>query len=131
MYMNHHIIEFVIGIISGLILGVTGVSSTGLIILAIDALGIYDYKSIVGTILFISLFPISIGAAWEFNQAKKMDLNMGYVLLFAIILGGLLGSKLVFHKDIRLSNKSMKLLTAGVGFVTGLLFLISACYEDN
>ena len=129
--MNHHIIEFVIGIISGLILGVTGVSSTGLIILAIDALGIYDYKSIVGTILFISLFPISIGAAWEFNQAKKMDLNMGYVLLFAIILGGLLGSKLVFHKDIRLSNKSMKLLTAGVGFVTGLLFLISACYEDN
>ena len=129
--MNHHIIEFIIGIISGLILGVTGVSSTGLIILAIDALGIYDYKSIVGTILFISLFPISIGAAWEFNQAKKMDLNMGYVLLFAIILGGLLGSKLVFHKDIRLSNKSMKLLTAGVGFVTGLLFLISACYEDN
>lgn len=129
--MNHHIIEFVIGIISGLILGVTGVSSTGLIILAIDALGIYDYKNIVGTILFISLFPISIGAAWEFNEAKKMDLNMGYVLLFAIILGGLLGSKLVFHKDIRLSNKTMKLLTACVGFITGLLFLISAYYENT
>ena len=129
--MNHHIIEFIIGIISGILLGVTGVSSTGLIILAIDALGIYDYKSIVGTILFISLFPISIGAAWEFNQANKMDINMGYVLLLAIILGGFFGSKMVFHKDIKLTNKSMKLLTSGVGFFTGLLFLISAYYEDN
>jgi uncharacterized membrane protein YfcA len=129
--MNHHIIEFIIGIISGTILGITGISSTGVIILAIDALGIYDYKSIVGTILFISLFPISIGAAWEFNRAKKMNINMGYVLLFSIILGGFLGSKLVFHKDIKLTNKSMKLITSGIGFFTSLLFLISAYYEDN
>jgi uncharacterized membrane protein YfcA len=129
--MNHHLIEFIIGIISGLLLGITGVSSTGLIILAIDALGIYDYKSIVGTILFISLFPISIGAAWEFNKSKKMAINMGYILLTSIILGGFLGSKLVFHKDIRLSNKTMKLLTSGVGFLTGVLFLISGYYEEN
>lgn len=129
--MNRHLIEFIIGIISGLLLGITGVSSTGLIILAIDALGIYDYKSIVGTILFISLFPISIGAAWEFNKAKKMDINMGYVLLFSIILGGFLGSKLVFHKKIHLSNKNMKLLASGGGFITGTLFLISAFYEEN
>ena len=129
--MNHYFIEFIIGIISGVVLGVTGISSTGLIILAIDSLGIYDYKSIVGTILFISLFPISIGAAWEFNKAKKMNLDMGYVLLFSIILGGLIGSKFVFNKDIRLSNKSMKLATSTLGFVMGILFLISACYEDN
>ena len=129
--MNHYLIEFIIGIISGLILGVTGIPSTGLIILAIDSLGIYDYKSIVGTILFISLFPISIGALWEFNKAKKMNIDMGYILLFSIILGGFLGSKIVFDKDIRLSNRSMKLSTSALGFIMGILFLISGYYEEN
>jgi hypothetical protein len=69
--MNKFIIEMVVGLICGVFLGITGIAPTGLIILVLDYFKIDDYITNLGTILFINLFPITIGSVWEFYKAKK------------------------------------------------------------
>ena len=71
--MNQYIIEFILGLISGAFLGVTGIAPTGLILIALELLKIGDYRSSLGAILFLNLFPISLGSVWEFYKAKQID----------------------------------------------------------
>ena len=93
--MNQFLIESILGLLCGLFLGVTGIPPTGLILLALDVLKIGDYKSNLGTILFLNLFPISIGSVYEFYKSKQINFSLGYLLLFTIILGSFIGSKFV------------------------------------
>lgn len=129
--MNKFIIEMVVGLICGIFLGITGIAPTGLIILALDYLKIDDYITNLGTILFINLFPITIGSVWEFYKAKKIDFTMGIILFLSIALGGFLGSKLVVDKNYKLSKKTIKYITSILGLVIFISFLISAQYEIN
>ena len=129
--MNKLIIEIVVGLICGLFLGITGIAPTGLIILALDYLKIDDYITNLGTILFINLFPITIGSVWEFYKAKKIDYTMGFILFLSIVLGGFLGSKLVVDKNYKLSKKTIKYITSILGLIIFIAFLISAQYEKN
>ncbi len=127
--MNSIIIEIIIGIISGLTLGITGIVPTGLILLALDFFQIDDYKTNIGTILFLNLFPITAGSVYEFYQAKKINFAIGYTLLFSIIVGSFIGSKFILNKENKISVKSIKYFTSLVGFIIGICFLISAYYE--
>jgi hypothetical protein len=129
--MNKLIIEIVVGLICGLFLGITGIAPTGLIILALDYFKIDDYITNLGTILFINLFPITIGSVWEFYKAKKIDYTMGFILFLSIVLGGFLGSKLVVDKNYKLSKKIIKYITSILGLIIFIAFLISAQYEKN
>jgi uncharacterized membrane protein YfcA len=129
--MNKFIIEMVVGLICGVFLGITGIAPTGLIILALDYLKIDDYITNLGTILFINLFPITIGSVWEFYKAKKIDFTMGIILFLSIAMGGFLGSKLVVDKNYKLSKKTIKYITSILGLVIFISFLISAQYEKN
>jgi len=129
--MNKIIIEMVLGLICGVFLGITGIPPTGLILLALDYLKIDDYITNLGTILFINLFPITIGSVWEFYKAKKIDYTMGFILFLSIVLGGFLGSKLVVDKNYKLSKKTIKYITSILGLIIFIAFLISAQYEKN
>lgn len=129
--MNKFIIELILGLICGAFLGITGIAPTGLVVLALDYFKIDDYITNLGTILFINLFPISIGSVWEFYKAKKIDFTMGIILFLSVVLGGFLGSKLVVDEKYKLSKKSIKYITSILGLVIFIAFLISAQYEKN
>ena len=127
--MNQFLIEVVLGLLSGLFLGITGIAPTGLVLIGLDALKIGDYKSNLGTILFLNLFPISIGAFFEFYKAKQINFSLGYVLLASIIVGSFIGSKYVVGEKNVLSTRDIKYVTAFLSFFIGIVFLYSAYYE--
>jgi uncharacterized membrane protein YfcA len=131
IYMFQYFLEAFFGLISGIILGITGIPGNALILLGFDYFKLNDYKSILGAILFFNLFPISGGSVWEFYKAGKIDFTMGWILLITIILGGYIGSKYVVSSKNQLTNKSIKYLSAYFSFFTGVLFLLSAYYEKN
>jgi uncharacterized membrane protein YfcA len=116
----------IIGIISGLLMGMTGILPLGYFLLALQYLDVGDYKTIVGTVLYVILFPLSIGSVWEFYKAKKINLFVGNVLLITMIIGSYLGSKIVLDARYKLSEKTIKYLTSVLSFIAGFLFFISA-----
>jgi uncharacterized membrane protein YfcA len=129
--MYQYIIEFIIGIICGIILGITGIPAIGLILLLLDYLKIGDYTSNLGSILFLNLFPITIGSIMEFYKANKINYSLAFILLFSLIIGSYIGSKFVVGEKNKLSTKTIKYITSALGFTIFIAFLFSAKYENN
>jgi len=125
--MNQYLIELILGTICGLFLGITGIAPTGLVLLALDYFGIGNYITNLGTILFLNLFPLTLGSVWEFYKAKQINFKMGLILLVSIIIGSFIGSKMVVgNSSVNLSEKSIKYITSALGFIIGILFFFSA-----
>jgi len=129
--MNNILIETILGLSSGIFLGITGIAPTGLILLAFDWLNIGDYKSNLGTILFINLFPITVGSVFEFYKAKQINFLIGTILLISMVVGSYIGSKFVAGNKNVLSTKSVKYITAYLSLFMGVVFLYSAYYEKK
>ena len=129
--MIQYIIEAFFGLISGVFLGITGIPGTGFILLGLDYLKINDYKSILGAILFLNLFPISGGSVWEFYKAGKIDFVMGWILLITMLIGSYISSKYVVSGNNKLSNKTIKYITACFSLFISILFFISAYYDKS
>lgn len=129
--MNQYVIELILGLIAGFFSGITGILPFGLLLIIFDYLNFGDYRSNLGAIALLNLFPITIGSFWEFYKAKKINYSLGYILLFSIIIGGYIGTKLVVEERFKLSKKTIKYITSGLGFSIGILFLISAHYEKE
>lgn len=129
--MFEYIIELVFGLLSGVLMGITGIPGLPLLILIFDYFKITEYKQILGAILFVNLFPISLGSVWEFYINKQIDFTMGWIVLLSTIIGGFIGSKLVVDDKNKLSDKYIKYISAVFSIFTGILFFISAQYEKN
>jgi uncharacterized membrane protein YfcA len=129
--MIQYLIEFIFGLIAGIFLGITSIPATGLTALALDYFKVSDYKSIIGAVLFVNLFPISAGSVWEFYKSKHIDFSMGWILLISIIAGSYFGSKIVVGYKVKMSDKTIKYISAFVSLITAILFYISAIYETN
>ena len=67
----------------------------------------------------------------EFYKNKEINFIMGAIVLLTAIIGSYFGSKLVLSGKNKLSNKSIKYISAIFSIFTGILFLISAQYENN
>ena len=129
--MFQYVLEFTLGMLSGVFMGITGITGLPLLILTFDYFKIDEYKKILGAILFVNLFPISIGSVWEFYKNKQIDFKMGWIVLSTTIVGSYLGSKLILSGKNELSYKTIKYISSGFSIITGILFLISAYYEKN
>ena len=129
--MNQYVIELILGLIAGFFSGITGILPIGLLLISFDYLNFGDYRSNLGAIALLNLFPISIGSFWEFYKTKKINYSLGYILLISIIIGGYIGSKFVVEERFKISKKTIKYITSGLGFTIGILFLISAHYEKE
>jgi uncharacterized membrane protein YfcA len=129
--MFQYIIELVFGLLSGVLMGITGIPGLPLLILIFDYFKIAEYKKVLGAILFVNLFPISVGSVWEFYKNKQIDFTMGWIVLLSTVIGGFIGSKLVVDDKNKLSDKSVKYISAVFSILTGILFFISAQYEKN
>ena len=129
--MNQYVIELILGLLAGFFSGITGILPIGLLLISFDYLNFGDYRSNLGAIALLNLFPISIGSFWEFYKTKKINYSLGYILLISIIIGGYIGSKFVVEERFKISKKTIKYITSGLGFSIGVLFLISAHYEKE
>ena len=129
--MNQYIIEAVLGLISGVFLGITGILPVGLIVIIIDYLNIGDYRSNLGAIMFINLFPYTIGSVYEFYKTKNINYKLGLILIFSIIIGSYIGSKYVVGSGLKLSIKQIKYISAIIGLTMFFLFFTSAYYETD
>ena len=129
--MNQYIIEAILGLISGVFLGITGILPVGLIVIILDYLNIGDYRSNLGAILFINLFPYTIGSVYEFYKTKNINYKLGLILLFSIIIGSYIGSKSVVGAGFKLSIKQIKYISAFIGLTMFFLFFTSAYYETD
>jgi uncharacterized membrane protein YfcA len=129
--MNQYIIEAILGLICGVFLGITGILPAGIILIVLDYLNIGDYISNLGAILFLNLFPFSIGSIYEFYKTKNINYELGWILVFSIIVGSYIGSKYVVGAGFKLSIKQIKYISAFVGLIMCILFFISAYYETD
>ena len=129
--MNQYVIELILGLLAGFFSGITGILPIGLLLISFDYLNFGDYRSNLGAIALLNLFPISICSFWEFYKTKKINYSLGYILLISIIIGGYIGSKFVVEERFKISKKTIKYITSGLGFTIGILFLISAHYEKE
>ena len=100
--MNQILIESILWLLC-----ITGIAPTRLIIIALDLLKIGDYKSNLGAMLFLNLFPISIGSTYEFYKSKQINFSLSFILLLTIMLGGFIGSKFVSGEKAKLSIKNI------------------------
>jgi uncharacterized membrane protein YfcA len=116
--------------ISGLFTGFTGVSSSGILILALlDWLPIItDLKTVVGTVLYILSFPTHLGSVWEFYKKGKINYFVGNIVVMSLLAGSYIGSKLLLTKklNINVSEKNTKYITAGITFCISIYFFIIA-----
>ena len=129
--MYQFVIKTVLGLISGLFLGITGILPIGLLLIALDILKIGDYKSNLGAILFFNLFPITIGSFFDFYKANQINFSLGVILLATVTFGSFIGSKYVVGEKIVFSVRDIKYITAYLSIFVGIVFLISAYYEKK
>lgn len=114
--MDKITIFIIIGILSGIINGLTGLGHAGAILIGLTLSGVIkNYETIVGTSLYCQLFPIVGFGVWEFYKRKQIDFNAGNIILaflsFSIFIGAWLNKFI--------SVRYTKLLT-------GLLLLFTA-----
>ena len=129
--MNVFLIETIIGLVGGLFLGITGMAPTSIILIILELLKIGDYKTNLGTVLFLNLFPITVGSVYDFYKSKQINFSLGIILLLSIIIGSFIGSKFVVGEKSTFSKKFIKYITAYLSLFIGVIFLFSAYYEKN
>jgi uncharacterized membrane protein YfcA len=129
--MNQYIIEAILGLIAGVFLGITGILPVGLFLIILDYLNIGDYISNLGAILFLNLFPYTIGSFYQFYKTENINYSLGLILFISIIIGSHIGSKYVVGKGYKLSIKQIKYVSAFLGLLMCILFFISAYYETD
>ena len=124
--MFNTILIILIGLISGLLLGLTGILPLGFFIILFKFLNVGDYKTIMGTVLYVLLFPLTFGSVWEFYKAKKLNFFVGNVLIITMVIGSYFGSKLVLDERFQLTEKTLEHITAVMTFIFSIVFFITA-----
>jgi hypothetical protein len=125
------IIEFIIGLSSGVFLGVTGIIPSAIILLLLNLLNIGTYKSNLGAILFVMLFPVTLGSVYEFYEKKQINYYLSIILLISVTIGSYIGSYFVAGTKGKLTPRDIKYITGIVTFSVGSGFLYSAYYDTN
>ena len=122
--MNMRIINTIlIGILSGVIGGALGQSTTFIMIPGLLMLGVIkDYKVAVGTVICALLPPISIGAATQYYKRNKIDISVAVILAITYFISATYAAKL----NANLSHKVLMNATAGLLAVSTLYFLYMA-----
>jgi uncharacterized membrane protein YfcA len=129
--MNQILIESILGLLSGLFMGITGILPSSVMLLVLDVLKIGDYKSNLGVIMLLNVFPLTIGSTYEFYKSHQINYSLSLILLLTIMLGSFIGSKFVTGEKGFFSTKDIKYMTAYFSLFIGLVFLYSAYYEKN
>jgi len=116
-----------LGFVMGLLQGVVGFTPMSIIIFILYYFKIMtDYKTILGTALYIVLLPLTIGSVWEFYKVKKIHFLFGNILLITLTIGSYIGSLLILNPAYRITDKMIQYMTSAMGFVTFVMYFILA-----
>jgi uncharacterized membrane protein YfcA len=129
---NHYKIIFtiLIGIISGIIGGSTGVMASFIITPALYLLGIVPtYSKAIGTTLFFGLFPISLLAVLEYAKYDKVDYKIGLILAFTYVFFSYLGSKLNLLLELQNKQHILKYFVSFLLILSGILLGVNTKLE--
>jgi uncharacterized membrane protein YfcA len=124
-------IYIICGLFSGFCLGTTSFNPVSIVLLILDALKIGNYKSNLGSIMLLNVFPVSIGPTYNFYKKKLINYPLAITLIITITLGSYLGSLLVTRKNSSLTDKQIKYFTGIISLIFGIIFLISAYYSED
>lgn len=124
--MFNIILICLIGLISGLLLGLTGILPLGFFVLFLKYLNVGDYKTVLGTVLYVFLFPISVGSVFEFYKAKKINFFIGNILLITLIIGSYISSKFLLEEQFKITEKTIKYISCVMTFLASIVFFIDA-----
>ena len=87
------LVSIIIGIISGIIGGALGIGGTVFMLPLLLLTNIIpDYKTIVGTLLFSLLPPISLLAVIEFGKRRQIDYLISSLLFITYFFGAYYGA---------------------------------------
>ena len=124
--MNNTIIFIIIGILSGIINGLTGLGHAGAILIGLTLSGVINsYDTMVGTALYSQLFPVVAFGVWEFYKRKQIDYYAGKVILVCLLFSVFIGAWLKQY----VSSRYTKIITALLLLLTAFKFLQEAYYE--
>lgn len=112
-------------------LGITGLNPVSLILITLDILKIGNYKSNLGAILFLNIFPITIGSVYEFNKSKNINYSLGLILVITITFGSYIGSKLLFDNKRFFSDDIIKYVTGFLSIFIGIIYILNTYYQSN
>jgi uncharacterized membrane protein YfcA len=123
--MDNTNIFIIIGILSGIINGLTGLGHAGAILIGLTLSGtISSYDTMVGTALYSQLFPVVAFGVWEFYKRKQIDYYAGNVILVCLFFSVFVGAWLKQY----ISSKITKVVTALLLLLTAFKFLQDAYY---
>lgn len=119
------IYTILVGIIFGIMVGITGLFPGGFIALILYNLGVFqDFKVCLGTVLFLFALPFSIGGIYEYHKADKIDYKFGMILFVMAAIGSYLGAKCSFYYHI--SDKSIKYAQAIISTIIAVVSFYAA-----
>ena len=109
-----------IGLISGIITGITGVQ-VGVLVPALMFSGLIpNIKTAVGTVLYAFLPPTAILSVYYLYKKKHVDVYKGNVLIITLLFSVLLGARISSH----LSRKTTLYLSAILFLVLSVSYFI-------
>ena len=117
------ILTILIGMISGVIGGSTALGGALIIIPAFDFFNIItSYSTIVGTVLFALLFPLSILGVYEYAKHDEIDYKLALVLSVSYVIFSYVGSaiNIYFKKEHKLYI--LKYFSSFMLIMSGLYF---------
>jgi len=91
--MNKTIIFIIIGILSGIINGLTGLGHAGAILIGLTlSKTMSDYSTIIGTALYSQLLPVVAIGVWEFYKRGQIDFYAGNIILICLVFSVFIGA---------------------------------------
>ena len=107
-----------IGLISGILTGITGIQY-GILIPALLFTGIIpDINTAVGTLLYAMLPPVTLGGVYYYYKKGKVDIRKGNILMVTVFFSILLGAKISTY----LSDKIIYLITSFLTLSISIFF---------
>jgi uncharacterized membrane protein YfcA len=124
--MNKTNIFIIIGILSGIINGLTGLGHAGAILMGLTlSKTMSNYSTIIGTTLYSQLLPVVVFGVWEFYKRGQIDFYAGNILLVCLVFSVFIGAWLKQF----VSDKIAKITTAILLLLTAFKFLLDAYSE--
>ncbi|WP_373524851.1 TSUP family transporter [Nostoc sp.] len=92
--MDNILICLILGLIAGIVSGMTGIGGGIIILPALIFLFGFSQHQAQGTTLALLVPPIDILAAWTYYKQGYVDLKIAALLCLGFVLGGWLGAKI-------------------------------------
>ena len=124
---TQYIITFVLGLLTGFLNGMTGITNMVIVLGFLSFFNILkDYQMVVGTGLYVLMFPITALAVLEYYKNNKIHFLIGNIVVVGLIIGSYFGARFTFKYSHLITEKVIKYITGVIAVIAGIFFISSA-----